>query len=365
MAILYFGFLILVHEIGHFSAARSFRVRVTEFSMGMGPRLLKRKKGETLYSLKAIPFGGSVLMEEDEGPSDDPRAFVNQKPWKRFVILFAGALMNIVSGVLIMGVITAMTPVVRTPTVREFGEASVSCDYGLQVGDTLLRINGKRVFSYMDADFLLSRSRNARADLTVRRNGQKVKLPGVGFLQETAEDGQVYTGLDFFVIHYSNDERYVYKSGPLSAGRVLSQSLRDSVAVSRMVWLSLFDMVTGKFRVSDISGPIGVVALLSDGAAQVQEEAAGKDKEALLASLRWLLMLFAMISLNIGIMNLLPLPALDGGRLFFCVVEMIFRKPIPKKFEGYIHAAGFVLLMLFMAVITFSDIWGLIRGVRN
>jgi len=329
--------------------------------MGMGPRLFKRKRGETLYSLKAIPFGGSVLMEEDEGPTEDPRAFVNQKPYKRFVILFAGAFMNILCGMLIMGVITAMTPAIRTMQVRDFDEESVSVHYGLQVGDEILRIDGRRVYSFMDADFLLSRT-DGTADLVVRRDGQRVSLPGVIFQQFESEDGRVFTGLDFWVVHYSNDERYIYASGPMSAGRILVQSARESATMARMIWLSLFDMITGRFQFRDISGPVGVVAILSDGAAQVQEGAASQNRDQLLASLRWLLLMFSMISINIGIINLLPLPALDGGRIFFTIVEMIFRKPVPKKYEGWIHGIGFALLMLLMVAITFSDIWGLITG---
>jgi len=365
-AILFFGFLILSHELGHFGAARAFRVSVTEFSMGMGPRLLSRvsKKTGIRYSLKAIPFGGSVLMEEDEGESEDPRAFVNQKPWKRFYILFAGALVNIVCGVLIMGVIVGLSPEVGTAEVAGFGKRSVSCDYGLQAGDKILTIDGKRVYSFMDIGFLLSRAKGNQADLTVRRGGQRVKLPGVAFPTVEDEAGGAYVARDFGVVYYSRDPEDEYASGPATAAMRVEDTLRQSATMGRMVYLSLWDMVTGKFRLSDISGPIGVVTILSNTAQEVQEASQKNNRQQLLDTLLWLLTICGMISINIGIMNLLPIPALDGGRLLFCAAEMAFRKPVPKKLEGYVHAAGFALLMLFMVVISFSDIWALVTGSR-
>jgi regulator of sigma E protease len=141
----------------------------------------------------------------------------------------------------------------------------------------------------------------------------------------------------------------------------VKETLGESVSAVRMVWLSLLDMVTGKFRLRDISGPIGVVSVLTDTAQEAQQGAAGNDKAVALGTLLRLLSLFALISINIGVMNLLPLPALDGGRLVFTGIEMLFRKPVPKKFEGYVHAAGLAALMLFMVVISFSDIWALVK----
>ena len=365
VAILYFGFLILSHEIGHFSAARAFRVKVTEFSMGMGPRLLKRRSKKTgiLYSLKAIPFGGSVLMEEDE-VSEDPRAFTNQKPWKRFCILFAGAFVNLVCGVLIMGVVVGFSADVFTMQVRGFRPEAATQAQGLQAGDTLYKINGKRVYTWVDLNFLVSRG-GEEVDLTVKRDGKKVQLPAFAFPQLELEDGTTDWDLDFGLVFYTTDPQYAeISAGRPTPGLRVTETLRQSATMSRMVYLSLWDMVTGKFRLNDISGPIGVVTILSTGAQEVQEASQENNRQKLMDTLLWLLTLFGMISINIGIMNLLPIPALDGGRLLFCLVEMIFRKPIPKKLEGYVHAAGFALLMLFMVVISFSDIWALVTGKR-
>jgi len=356
VAIFYFGFLILSHEIGHFSAAKAFRVKVNEFSMGMGPRLLKKKRGETLYSLKAFPFGGSVLMDEDEESSDDPRAFTNQKPWKRFTILAAGAIVNILCGVVIMGVIVTMDPKTVVPEVKAFGETSITNSQGLAVGDRLHKLGGKRVHTWLDLNFLLNRSKDGKMELVVRREGKRVNLGQVQFKQGEMEDGTTFYGLDFYLAQYEKGNR--------SFGLLAKETAGESLALARMVYLSLMDMVTGKFSLREISGPIGVVTMLSSGAQQAQESAAGADKTQALYALMDLLLLFGLISINIGIMNLLPLPALDGGRLFFTLFEMIFRKPVPKKFEAMVHGVGIVLLMVFMVIISFSDIIALITGKR-
>ncbi|MCL2300947.1 MAG: M50 family metallopeptidase [Firmicutes bacterium] len=362
VAVLFFGFLILSHELGHFSAARAFRVQVNEFSIGMGPRLLKHrnKKSGTLYSLKAVPFGGSVLMDEDEEASESPRAFINQRAWKRLCILGAGALVNLVCGVVIMGVIVGVAPEVGTARVHNFVESSTSCGYGLKEGDRIIKIGGKRVFSFMDLGFLLSRVKDGKTDLVVQRDGKRVKLPGVAFPQREIDE-RATTVRDFGVVYYSRDAGDENAAGGTTFAMRLGDTLGESVSAVRMVWLSLLDMVTGKFRLRDISGPIGVVSVLTDSAQEAQQGAAAGDKAKALDALLSLLSLFALISINIGVMNLLPLPALDGGRLVFCAIEIIFRKPVPKKFEGYVHAAGFALLMVFMVVVSFSDIWALIK----
>jgi regulator of sigma E protease len=345
---LFFGLLILVHELGHFWAARANGVKVIEFSIGMGPRLLKKQKGETLFSLKAIPFGGSCLMEEDEGPSDDPRAFVNKKPWRRFTILAAGALMNVLLGVVMMGVVVGAAPVVPTTTVGYFHRDGIVHEQGLLTGDTITHVNGRRIYSHLDISFLYMRRDRDTVDLVVRRDGQRVELPGLVLAQLPLADGTEDYHLGFWTMR-----------APRSAGRVLSSMFTESASMTRMVWLSLFDLITGQFGFSDMAGPVGLVVMMGDGAQQVQEGIAEGQSVAL--ALSPLLFLGALISINIGIMNLMPLPALDGGRIIFVFIEGIIRKPVPKKFEGWVHAVGFALLMLLMIVITFSDIIGLIR----
>lgn len=348
VAVLYFGFLILAHELGHFGTAKAFRVRVNEFSLGMGPRLLKRKRGETLYSLKAVPFGGSVIMEGEDESTDDTRGFLNQKPWKRICILVAGAFINLLCGLLIMTILISTQGLVGTTKVHP--EWKTAGQSGLRPGDDLRKINGKRVISNLDIGFLLSRDSDGTIDFVVRRDGKDVQLDGVTMEQLHKEDMKIL-GLD-----RSDFSKVKF------AGIVAGESLRESVSVVRLVWLSLLDMVTGKFKLTDLSGPVGVVQIIS-GQAQEAQASAG-DSKAFRAAIDNLLFLFALISINIGLMNLLPLPALDGGRIFFCLIEMIFRKPIPKRFEATLHAVGLLLLFAFMIIISFSDILAWVQGKR-
>ena len=345
-----------MHELGHFWAARANGVKVTEFSIGMGPRLLKKQKGETLFSLKAIPFGGSCLMEEDVEGSDDPRAFVNKKPWRRFTILASGAAMNVLLGVVIMGIVVAAAP--STPTTQVGGfwhtetQQNTLPEQGLLSGDVITHVNGRRVLSHIDISFLYARGDDDTVDLVVRRDGERIELPSLQLQQwplRSAENEEYGIGFQM-------------APAPRSFGRVLSGTIAESASMTRLVWLSLFDLVTGQFGINDIAGPVGLVAIVGDGAQEVQENLAAGETERAIAALSGLLFLGALISINIGIMNLLPLPALDGGRIVFVLIEGIIRKPVPKKFEGWVHAAGFALLMLLMLVVTFSDIWGLITG---
>jgi regulator of sigma E protease len=221
VAVLYFGFLILSHELGHFSAARAFHVQVDEFSIGMGPRLLKLKnrKSGTLYSLKAVPFGGSVLMGEDEEATGaNPHAFNSQKAWKRCCILAAGALVNLVCGVVIMGVIVGMSPNIFTTRVRAFAEDASTQAQGLQAGDVITKVNGKRLYSLVDLEFLVSRAKG-RVDLTVKRGRGQVKRPGFRFPMTQEGDVQ-QLDYDFGLVFYSTNSEYANASGrPGQIGR--------------------------------------------------------------------------------------------------------------------------------------------------
>ena len=365
VAILYFGFLILSHELGHFGTARAFRVRVTEFSLGMGPKLLKFKRGETTYCLKAIPFGGSCMMDEDVENSDDPRGFVNQKAWKRALILVNGAVMNLLCGLVIMTIMVGTRGLVHTMKINYFAEGATSQASGLQAGDEFRKINGRRVYSSLDINFLLSRDSDGVVDLVMRRDGKDMAFQGVAFPSETADNGQKITYQDFVGLGIARDKNDPDSvSAPKYAAMVLGDSARECVSVVRIVWLSVLDLVTGKYHFADLSGPVGVVQIISDQASEAQASAEANDSEALHDAVQMLLFLFALISMNIGLMNLLPIPALDGGRIFFCLAEMIFRKPIPKKFEAVVHAVGIVLLFGFMIVVSITDIIAWVKGTR-
>lgn len=340
LAILFFGLIVFFHELGHFTFAKLFKVKVNEFAMGMGPTLFKFKKGETKYALRLLPIGGFVSMEGEDEESENENAFCNKPAWQRFIIVAAGGTINLIMGVIIVAIMLSQTDLIGLPEIHSFHENSVSSQYGLQVGDEIKKINGKNVYSEYDLSFLMQRDKDGVFDFVVERNGEKVELNGVKF--ETYDNNGTLTIIYDFII----------KGVEPSFSSVAKNAVSESVSIGRIVWISLLDLVTGQYGLSDLSGPIGTVTYIADAAEIAQQE----------TDYSYLLNMLAMITINIGLFNLLPLPALDGGRLFFILIEMIFRKPVPRKYEGWVHATGLVLLLILMAVISFSDIWRLIKG---
>ncbi len=330
VAIIFFGIIVMVHELGHFTFAKLFKVKVNEFSMGMGPKLISRKKGDTQYSWRLLPIGGFVSMEGEDEDSEDERAF-NKKPcWQRIVIVVAGALVNILLGLILVAVTLSISDgLAGTNRIHSFavGEERLAEYNGLKAQDEVVEIGGKRVLYYTDVPYLLSRT-DGKADITVIRDGEKLNLTDV----EISSSQVVIVGVDKTV------------------GTVFKDTFKQSASICRMVWLSLFDLVTGKYSVKDVSGPVGVVDFVSDAA---QESVKTSDYTGLLT-------MMALITINIGLFNLLPVPALDGGRLLFLFIELVRRKPVNPKYESLVHGIGMVLLLLFMAAITFKDIYTLI-----
>ena len=340
VAILFFGLLIFFHELGHFTFAKLFKVKVNEFAMGMGPTLFKFKKGETKYALRLFPIGGFVSMEGEDEESESEGAFCNKPAWQRFIIIAAGGVVNLIMGAIIVAIMLSQTNLIGLPEIHSFEENSVSSQY-LQAGDEIKKINGKQVYSEYDLSFLMARDKDGIIDFTVDRNGEKVELGGVPFQTVKNDDGTITIIYDFIIRGVEPTFLSVTKNAVL-----------ESVSIGRIVWISLLDLVTGQYGLSDLSGPIGTVSYIAD-AAQIATQQTDYS---------YLFMLMAMIAINIGLFNLLPLPALDGGRLFFLAIEFVFRKPVPAKYEGWVHAVGMVLLLLLMVVISFSDILRLIRG---
>lgn len=341
VAILFFGVLIAIHELGHFTMAKLFKVKVNEFALGMGPAIFKRKKGDTQYALRLLPIGGFVSMEGEDTESEDENAFNRKKVWQRFIVVAAGAIMNLILGIILVAIVLSMEDIVGTNTILRFSENAVSQQSGLAVGDEILEIDGHRVFSDMDISFLMSRSDDGVFDMTVRRNGEKTELKDVTF--QTEKEGK-YTFITYDFVILGEE------TGPLN---IITDSFKRSVSIVRLVWLSFFDLITGRYGLTDLSGPVGTVNIIADAASE-----AVASKEGLMNTLT----MMAFISINIGVFNLFPVPALDGGRLFFLAIEGIRRKPIIPKYEGYVHAAGLALLLLLMLVVTFNDIVMIIRS---
>lgn len=335
LAVLLFGILIAIHESGHFLFAKLFDVKVNEFALGMGPTILKRQKGETKYALRLFPIGGFVSMEGEDTDSDDDRAFFRKPWWQRFIIVAAGAVLNLILGVIVVAIVLSSDNLIGTKTINGFFEDSVSNSYGLMEQDEILEINGTKIYSYRGIGFNLVRDNDSSVDFKVKRDGQIIEVNDVKF--DTFEyEGRDYIVWDFQLIGVEPTFLSVVKTAVL-----------DSASIVQLVRLSLTDMITGKYGLKDISGPIGTISAMADTTAQAKT-----FKDKMITALE----LLSYITINVGVFNLLPLPALDGGRLFFIIIEAIRRKPINRKYEGYIHAAGLIVLLLFMAVVTVSDI---------
>ena len=345
-AILLFGFLIAIHEFGHFIVAKLCGVKVNEFAIGMGPQLLKKQGRETVYSLRALPIGGFCAMEGEDEDNDDPRSFGRAAGWKRVLILIAGAAMNFLTGLVILLCLYASAKSFVVPTLSGFAEGCPAAEQGyLRAGDEILSINGHRVLVYDDVGTLLGRGNGETADLTIRRDGQKLKLSDVPMaLHDYTENGQTVRryGLQFTIV-------------PATVSARLSTAFKSSLNFARMVWFGLEDIFSGAAGVKDLSGPIGIVDTMSSVG-----NASSSWQEALLN----LLYFGAFIAVNLAVMNLLPLPALDGGRLFFLILNAILvaviHRKIPSKYEGYVHLAGMGLLLLLMVIVGANDILRLI-----
>lgn len=350
IAILIFGFLIMTHELGHFAAAKLFGVRVNEFSVCMGPSLWSKTIGETTYSIRAIPIGGYCAMEGEDQESEDPRAFTSARPWKRAIILVAGAAMNFLTGLLVLTIMYSTVAGFATPQIVDFyPDCPLESAEGLQKNDILYRIDGKRVFLHSDIGLLLSRNKTGVYDLTVKRNGELVELKDFAMERKAyvQEDGSTQY---LYGMYFGTEKKTV--------GTVLKNAWYSSIDFARMVWMSLGDLVSGMVSINDMSGPVGIVSVMAE---------TGKASPTTVDAVMNIANLGAFIAINLAVMNLLPIPALDGGRLFFLLitwcVEKITRKKLDPKYEGYVHAAGMILLLALIGFITLKDIWRLIVGV--
>ncbi len=346
VAIVLFGMIVVIHEFGHFSFAKLFKVRVNEFAVGFGPALFKKQKGETLYALRLIPFGGFCAMEGEDEDSDVPGAFHTKKVWQRFIIIAAGAVNNMILGLILVGIMLSVQGSFGTTTVRGFVENAPSYQSGLRTGDRILSVDGRRVYCSSDLSYMLMASKDDTLAMTVKREGKTVDLDAVQFNTQV-QDGKKYIAVDFGI----EFEEMSYKK-PFT---FVKSTVMESVSIGRVVWMSLIDLIGGRFGLNEMMGPVGVVSTVSDSVSQAVTEEPS-------VGMGYLLYLLSMITINLGIVNLLPLPALDGGRLVFLAVEGICRKPIPARYEGIVHAIGFALLMVLIVIICGNDILRLIRG---
>lgn len=342
IAILFFGLLVSIHELGHFITAKLCGVRVNEFAVGMGPAIFKKQKGETLYSLRCIPFGGFCAMEGEDEAKDDPRAFTSKNPLKRIIILAAGSAMNFLLGFLIVVLLYADAGAFRAPVIMEF---MPGCPYeeenGLAVNDRFYSIDGRRVYSYSDvSEFLVT---DEVHDITLIRNGQKLKLENYRIVPVEYEDYET----KMYGFYFGYDEA--------TFGAKMKYSWYTTVDFGRMVIKGLSELFSGNVGVNDLSGPVGIVDMMAQ---------TGESAQSFKDGLEDILYFGAFIAVNLALMNMLPIPALDGGRIFLLIItviiEAITHKKLNPKYEGYIHAAGMVLLLALMAFIMLHDIFRIV-----
>ena len=334
VAILFFGVIIMTHELGHFTFARIFKVKINEFSIGMGPAFFKKKKGDTTYALRLLPIGGYVAMEGEDAESPDENAFNAKPAWQRAIIIIAGATVNIITGIIIMAIILANSDLIGTPAISQFSENAASREGGLREGDRIVAIGNDKIYTEYDLSFYMMRDEDAVFDFIVKRDGEEKQIRSVKF--DTAEvDGVTTVVYDFAIIGVEP-----------SFGSVLKYSLLDSLSIARIVWTSLYDIVTFNFDLKNLSGPIGTVDIIADTTTDAVDT----------MDFSRLLTIMAFIAINIGVFNLIPFPALDGGRFLLIIFEGITGKKVPLKVEAAINNAGLIFLLGLMAVVTINDI---------
>ena len=343
-AVLIFSVLIFVHELGHFIAAKLFGVQVNEFSMFMGPAIVKWQRGQTRYSIRCIPIGGYCAMEGEDEDTDNPRSFQKAAWWKRLIILAAGSAMNFLAGLLIFVGLFLPGDQIVEPQIVEFADCCIfNHAEGLQEGDIFLELDGEKIYVSGDVGMILDLNPAVEHDVTVLRDGQKLTFENLTMGHtHLDEDGKEYMHYGFT---YGNARQANFLE---KLGYVWNLTV-DNI---RNVRLSLQMLFSGDAGFKDLSGPVGIVAMMTDVATE-----SDSVKNAFLN----LLSFGGMLALMLSVMNLLPIPALDGGRIFgllvTTVIEAITKKKLNPKYEGYIHAAGMILLLIFMALVMFKDIF--------
>lgn len=353
IAIIVFCFIILLHEFGHFIAAKLCGIYVKEFALGMGPVILRKKGKETEYVIRALPIGGSCSFEGEDGgyskdeiaPDSNPRAF-NRKPvWQRMIVILAGPLMNLILGYIVVVISLITSPAIASTTIDTFRDQSVSSSY-LMENDEILSVDGLPIFSVSDITYKLQSSDRKNADgnlvfdFVVRRNGEKITLYDVEFMTTANDDGTNGIYFDFYVYRLEKNFKNIVVEG-----------FRESCSTARLIIMTLIDMLRGKYGLNDLSGPIGVGTVISEAVRQY--------------TFSDFMNIVSLITINVGVFNLLPIPALDGARFVFLIVEGIRRKPVKPEVEGMVHFVGFALLMLLMVVVTINDIAKLVTGGFN
>ena len=375
-AVFVFSAVIAIHEFGHFAVAKLCGVQVNEFSIGMGPVLLKKMHHGTQYSLRALPVGGFVALEGEESPESqqaerEERSDLEERPlsqrsgadsspnggaskeeelsqptgkplneapvWQRALIMAAGACMNFLLGFVVMAILLAAQNEPITSRVIYAVEDGALCGQtGLEAGDKVLAVNGRRCFVANDMLYELMRTEDYSASFTVLRDGKKVELPRVQFDTWQDEDGETHMSLGFTV--------YGIRKTPVN---VIKEAWNSVLYYGRIIFTSLMDLLRGRESINDLSGPVGIVTAIGQAASYGWQD---------------LLELLVLITVNLGIFNLLPFPALDGGKVVFLLIEGVTGHAVPEKIQSGLTLAAFALLFALMIFATYNDIVRLVTG---
>lgn len=379
-AILIFGLVIAFHEFGHFICAKLSGIQVNEFAIGMGPVIFKTRYHGTQYSVRLLPIGGYVAMEGEESPEsqqdyaeyDDDmieeelgegweeapsqeaqeiidrmlsttateeyqgKSFNEVALWKRFVTVAAGAVMNFVLGFLVLLVLVNMQDSLTSRVIYGFNEGALCQETGLMAEDEIVAVNGRYCFVANDIVYELTKTEDNSADFTVIRDGETVELENVQFDNGTNADGSTYMQLNFIV--------YGLEKTPLN---VLEETVRYELYYGRIIFSSLVDLATGRESINNLSGPVGIVSAIGTAASYGLED---------------VLSLLALITINLGIFNLLPLPMLDGGKLVFLLIEGVTGRAVPDRVQNAINMAGLFFFLALMIFTTYNDVVRLITG---
>ncbi len=377
VTILIFLVMISLHEFGHFLVAKLCGITVREYAIGMGPAIFKKEKGGTLYSVRIFPIGGYCSMEGEDGASESKGAFCNQKLWKRFAVVVAGAVLNVILGFVLFVIIAVQSAPFATNTIESLDERSSMYQAGVMAGDKIVDINGRNISFYRDITLYKSEIDTAKqVEMTVKRDGERLKftfpmseLTGIrtygerGYTETTTMNGITETEEYLYAEDLEVPAEIIGQETKISGMMlgfspkmeersiisVIKEAYFNTKFVVKLVYKSLWDLISGKAGIEQVSGPVGIVDAVNTA---VHSEV-----------MPWLsvLSLAALLTINLGVFNLLPLPALDGGRIFFMLFELIRGKPVPPEKEGMVHMIGLILLLLFAAVISAKDIMMLIK----
>ena len=335
IALLIFSIIIIFHELGHFWLAKANGIRVNEFCLGLGPTIFGIQKGDTKYSLKLLPFGGACMMEGEDGESSDERAFGKKSGWARISVVAAGPVFNFIMA-LVFSFILVCNIGYDVPTLAGVTSGYAAEEAEMQAGDTILKMNGKKIHFYREISSYAMFHAGETVEVTYERDGEKYQTTLVPKYDEE---------LGRYLYGFQGSTQNVHGN--------LWQNLKYSVYETKY-WISttigsLKLLVTGGVTLNDMSGPVGIVSVIGDS----YEESVSYGY---FAAFLQMLYITIMLSANLGVMNLLPLPALDGGRLVFLIIEAIRGKGVNPEKEGMVHFVGIMLLFALMIVVMFNDI---------